>query len=111
MSVRRAPSLIRQREGQLGETGQASKLVTEFREMEENDAKHRSDAKRGHRLIERDEECLCSDSLRHSILNEAGQTALFVKKVRGETQINDCCQSETRQTRLVEQRGQLDETR
>ena len=73
-------------------------LITEFQEMEENDARCHSDVKQGHRLVERNEECLCSDSLRHSILNEVGQTALFVKKVQGETQIDDCRRSETRQT-------------
>ena len=73
-------------------------LITEFQDMEENDIRRRSDVKRGHRLIERNEECLCLDSPRHSILNEAGQTATFVKKVRGETQIDDCHRSETRQT-------------
>ena len=79
--------------------------------MEENDAKHRSDAKRGHRLVEQDAEGLCSNSPRHSVLNETGQTVSFVKEARGETRIDDCRQFEMRQTRLVEQRGQLDETR
>ena len=65
--------------------------------MEENNARCHSDVKR-HRLVERNEECLCSDSPRHSILNEAGQTASFVKKVRGETQIDDCHRSKTRRT-------------
>ena len=79
--------------------------------MEEKIAKHRSDAKRGHRLVEQDTEGSCSDSLRHSMLNETGQTVSFVKEARGETRIDDCRQFEMRQTRLVEWRGQLDETR
>ena len=86
-------------------------LVTEFQEMEENDAKRRSDAKRGHRLVERDEDGLCSDSPRHSMLNEMGQTASFVKEARGKTRIDDCRRFKMRQTRLVERRGQLEETR
>ena len=79
--------------------------------MEENDAKHRSDAKQGHRLVEQDAEGLCLDSPRHSVLNETGQTVSFVKEARGETRIDDCRRFEMRQTRLVEWKGQLDETR
>ena len=110
-SVRQAPSLIKQEEGQLSETGRASTLVTEFRDIEENDVSHHPHVKQGHRPVERDEQSSCSDSPRHSILNDTGQTALFVKKVRGKTQIDDCHRSDPRQTRLVQQRGQLDETR
>ena len=73
-------------------------LIKEFRDIKENDVSRRSDAKRGYRLVEQDEEGLCSDSPRHRTLNEMGQTASFVKKVRGETQIDDCCRSETRRT-------------
>ena len=58
---------------------------TEFREMEENDTKRRSDARRGHRLVEQDTEGLCSDSPRHSVLNETGQMVSFVKEAQGET--------------------------
>ena len=86
-------------------------LITEFQDMEENNAKRHSDAKQGHRLIEQDEEGLCSDSPRHSMLNETGQMALFVKEARGKTRIDDCRRFETRQTCLVKQRGQLDGTR
>ena len=88
--ARQASSLVKQKGGQLHETGRASMLVTEFQDMEENDAK------RGHRLVELDEEGLCSDSPRHSMLSETGQMASFVKKVRGETQIDNCRRSETR---------------
>ena len=45
------------------------------------------------------------------MLNETGQTVSFVKEARGETRIDDCRRFEMRQTRLVEQRGQLDGTR
>ena len=45
------------------------------------------------------------------MLNEVGQMVLFVKEARGKTRIDDCRQFEMRQTRLVEWRGQLDETR
>ena len=92
--ARQASSLVKQKEGQLHETGRASTLVTEFQDREENNAKRRSDAKRGHRLVERDEEGLCSDSSRHSMLSETGQTALFVKEAQGGTQIDDCRRTE-----------------
>ena len=96
--ARQASSLVKQKGGQLHETGRASMLITDFQDMEENDTKRRSDAKRGHRLIEQDTEGLCSDSPRHSMLSKTGQTVSFVKKVRGETQIDDCRRSETRRT-------------
>ena len=80
-SVRRAPSLIKQKEGQLRKTGRASTLVTEFRDIEENNVSRHPHAKQGHRLIEQDKQSSCSDSPRHSMLNDMGQMASFVKKV------------------------------
>ena len=84
-SARQAPSLVKQKEGQLCKTGRASTLVTEFRDMEENNVSRRPHAKQGHRLIEQDEQSSCSDSPRHSMLNDMGQMVSFVKKVLGET--------------------------